>query len=123
MTFEAALGAALVILGLSDVPVDRMHARWAPHTLTGESAAAWSYERDVIAVGVNIEWDEQADDWTRRFVAAHEACHIKHHMKWIKAAAHTISVHQMVLNELSADHCAIVVMAIEADVAPSCPEK
>jgi hypothetical protein len=119
MTFEAAVFAALTTLGMStDVPIDRMSTAWAPrftpHTINGEMAAAWAYDRNVIAIGVNIEWDQQADDWTRRFVASHEACHLKLHMKWIKMPAHKIPERQMILNELEADHCAIWVMGVQA---------
>lgn len=118
MTFEAALRAALLILGLSpDVHVDRMYDRWAPYTLSGDHAAAWTYETvepGVFAVGINIEWDKKTGDWLRQFTASHEACHIKLHAKWIKAPPSSLTMRQVVLNELLADRCAIWVMGVKA---------
>ena len=111
ITFEAALVLALTVLSLpTDIPVDRMGRGWG-----SPGVAAWTYERDVIAVGVDIEWDEQATGWERQFVAAHEACHIKFHMRWIKAKAGTITREQRMRNEMEANRCAMIVVAQLAD--------
>jgi hypothetical protein len=121
MTFEAAFRATLLVLGVTTpIPVEGMSNSFAPHTLDGKKARAWSYARaedtpgGEIAVGYNIELDAQSGDWLRRFVAAHEACHVKLHVRWIKAAPSAISEKQFVLNELTADHCAIWVMGVQA---------
>lgn len=119
MTFEVALKAALLLLNITTpIPVDHWNPAWAPrfmpHTINGQSAVAWTYERDEIAVGVSIPWEEYADEAAIRHVAAHEACHIKLHMKYIRMPAHKIGAKQTLLNELEAEKCALWVLGVQA---------